>query len=142
MPMEINLLGVTTALTAFISVWLGHVAVRKIEAATVNLWKPVVLAAAFGLAMEIASVIVANRMLSTVFGILGITLLWDAFEFMRQAGRVRIGHAPANPHNLRHAALMAEPGSHATTIEMLKRDPIGRAVSQEEGISLITNRRL
>ena len=140
MPMEINLLGLTAALTAFISIWLGHVSVRKIEAATVELWKPMALVAMLGLTFEAGSLIVSIRLLSTALGILGITLLWDALEIKRQARRVRKGHAPANPDNPRHAALLAEPGSHATTIELLKREPAGRPVSQEEAFQLVADR--
>jgi hypothetical protein len=138
--MEINLLGLAAALTAFISIWLGHVAVRKIEAATVDLWKPVALAALSGLALEAASLVISNRLLSTTLGILGITLLWDALEIKRQARRVRKGHAPANPNNPRHAALLAEPGSHATILELLNREPAGRPVSQEEAFRLAADR--
>ena len=140
MPMEINLLGLTAALTAFISIWLGHVSVRKIEAATVELWKPMALVAMLGLTFEAGSLIVSIRLLSTALGILGITLLWDALEIKRQARRVRKGHAPANPDNPRHAALLAEPGSHATTIELLKREPAGRSVSQEDAFRLTADR--
>ena len=41
-------------------------------------------------------------------GILGVTLLWDSFEFWRQQKRVIKGHAPANPDNPRHARILAE----------------------------------
>ena len=140
MPMEINLLGLIAALTAFISVWLGHVSVRKIEAATVELWKPMALVAMLGLTFEAGSLIVSIRLLSTALGILGMTLLWDVLEIKRQARRVRKGHAPANLGNPRHAALLAEPGSHATTIELLKREPAGRPVSQEEAFQLVADR--
>ena len=140
MPMEINLLGLIAALTAFISVWLGHVSVRKIEAATVTLWKPMASAAVLGLTLEVGSLIVSSRLLSTALGILGMTLLWDVLEIKRQARRVRKGHAPANLGNPRHAALLAEPGSHATTIELLKREPAGRSVSQEDAFRLTADR--
>ena len=140
MPMEINLLGLVAAPTAFISIWLGHVSVRKIEAVTVELWKPMALAVMLGFTLEAGALIVSNRLLSTALGILGTTLLWDALEIKRQARRVRKGHAPANPDNPRHAALLAEPGSHATTIELLKREPAGRPLSQEEAFRLTADR--
>ena len=54
--------------------------------------------------------------------ILGITLLWDALEFTRQQKRVKKGHAPANPHNPRHAKILAEHPT-ATTLDLLKHLP-------------------
>lgn len=136
MRMEINALGALAAFTAFLSIWIGHVSVRKIEASTVRLWKPVVLAILLGLGLEAAALLTAKRPLSAVFGILGTTLLWDVLELRRQAKRVRKGHAPANPANPRHAALLAEPGSHATTRDLLKRDPLGRPVEAGEALAL------
>jgi len=56
-------------------------------------------------------------------GILGITLLWDAFEIYRQQNRVKHGHAPANPNNPRHARFLADPHFHATTEDLLKCEP-------------------
>ena len=100
-----------------------------------------VIAAMLGLALEFAALSVSNRSLSTIFGILGITLLWDSLELRRQASRVRKGHAPANPTNPRHAAMLAEPDSAATTIDVLKRDPVGRAVDPEEAVRLVEKRR-
>ncbi len=129
--MNLNYLGVTAAVTAFISIWLGHVAVRKIEAISPNLWLPVVVSAALGLLVEWLSLSTFNLQLSTVFGIAGVTLLWDAFEFIRQQKRIRKGHAPANPHNPRHAAILAEPNSRATTQNLLKREPIGKMQDSE-----------
>jgi hypothetical protein len=137
--MEINPLGLTAAVTAFLSIWIGHVSVRKIEAITVNLWKPMVIAIALGLTLEYAAISISNRPLSTVCGILGITLLWDALEFMRQSHRILKGHAPANPNNPRHAAMLVEPNTRATTLNLLNRDPIGRAVDMDEAIKLVTN---
>jgi hypothetical protein len=137
MNMDINGLGLIAALTAFLSIWLGHVSVRKVEAHTVHLWKPTLIAIALGLAFEIASLLVASRALSLVFGILGVTLLWDAFEIQRQAQRVRKGHAPANPANPRHASMLAEPDAHAIPFDLLNRDPVGRKVDADEAFELI-----
>ncbi|MEX2144030.1 MAG: DUF4491 family protein [Anaerolineales bacterium] len=136
--MEINPLGLISAVSAFLSIWIGHVSVRKIEAMSVALWKPMAILVAFGLALEYAALSIPNRPLATVFGILGVTLLWDAFEIKRQAHRIRKGHAPANPDNPRHAAMLAEPSSRATTLNILNRDPIGRRVDPEEAVKLIT----
>jgi hypothetical protein len=137
MQMNINPLGLISAITAFISIWIGHVTVRKVEAETVHLWKPTVIAIALGLALEFAALIIANRPLSAVCGILGTTFLWDAFEIKRQAKRVRKGHAPANPNNPRHASILREAGSHATTSDILKRDPVGRVVDPVEATNLV-----
>ncbi|OGO62248.1 MAG: hypothetical protein A2030_11630 [Chloroflexi bacterium RBG_19FT_COMBO_50_10] len=137
--MEINPLGLISAVTAFLSIWIGHVSVRKIEAITVNLWKPMVIAIALGLTLEYAAISISNRPLSTVCGILGITLLWDALEIKWQTHRIRKGRAPANPNNPRHAAMLVEPNTRATTLNLLDRDPMGRAVDMNEAIKLVTN---
>ena len=119
-----NFVGVVAALTAFFSIWFGHVAVRKIEFISPTIWIPAAVFAAFGLFTEYWSLITSERLLSTALGILGITLLFDALEFTRQQNRVKKGHAPANPNNPRHAKIMAEYLS-ATTTDLLKREPVG-----------------
>lgn len=139
MLMEVNLLGLVAATTAFMSIWIGHVSVRKVEALTVNLWKPMAIAVVLGLALGFAALSITDRSLSSVCGILAITLLWDAFEIKRQARRVHKGHAPANPNNPRHAAMLGEPNSVATSIDLLNRDPVGRPVDQDEAIQLVVN---
>ena len=136
--MFINLIGLTAALAAFLGIWLGHVSVRAIERKTKNLLIPILLALAIGLGLEICSLFTEHWLLNTVLGILGITILWDALEFVRQERRVKKGHAPANPSNPRHARILAEhPG--ATTLDLLKRDPIGHPVTADEAIKLITD---
>ncbi|MBI3151377.1 MAG: DUF4491 family protein [Chloroflexi bacterium] len=127
--MEINTLGLIAAVTAFLSIWGGHVAVRKVEFISPTIWIPTITFAALGLLTEYYSLTTVNRPLSTVFGILGITLLFDAFEFTRQQKRIRKGHAPANPNNPRHAHILTEPNSHATTRNLLKREPIGKLIT-------------
>lgn len=134
--MEINTLGLTAALAAFLAIWLGHVAVRKVEAEARDIRIPIVIAIALGLLIEYLSLATVNRQLSAVLGILGVTLLWDAFELHRQEKRVKHGHAPANPNNPRHAKILAEHSS-ATTLDLLKRDPVGRPVSASEAPKLI-----
>ena len=135
--MEINLIGLTAALAAFLGIWLGHVSVRVIESNAKKLWAPILIAIILGLILEIYSLSTVNRLLSTAAGILGITILWDAFEFIRQEKRVKKGHAPANPSNLRHVQILAKYSS-ATTLDLLKRNPVGRQVNPEEGIQLVT----
>ncbi len=119
-----NFIGVVAALTAFFSIWFGHVAVRKIEFISPTIWIPTVIFAVFGLLTEYLSLITDHRLLNIALGILGITLLFDALEFTRQQNRVKKGHAPANPKNPRHAKIMAEYPSAMTT-DLLKREPVG-----------------
>ncbi len=134
--MELNFTGLTAALATFLGVWLGHVAVRKVEFVSPTIWLPTSIFTLFGIGLEILSLRSTNAQLSAAFGILGITMLWDALEFTRQQRRIKKGHAPANPNNPRHARIMAEHSS-ATTLDLLKRDPVGRPVLQDEAIRLI-----
>jgi hypothetical protein len=136
--MEINFIGITAALAAFLGIWLGHVSVRVIERNTHKLWQPIVIALTLGLALEICSLFTNRRLSNTALGILGITILWDALEFVRQEKRVKKGHAPANPSNPRHAQILAENPS-ATTLDLLKRNPIGRPVATDEAVQLLTD---
>ncbi len=121
-----NTVGLAAALVAFFAIWLGHAAVRKIEFESSMLWLPGLLFGAGGILSEWLSFVTRSVPASTALGILGITLLWDALELVRQERRVRNGHAPANPANPRHAAFLAEPASRATTVNLLKREPAGR----------------
>ena len=133
--MSINLIGVAVALATFFGIWLGHVSVRKIERETVNLWKPTLIALALGVGLEAVSFLTSSLALSAMCGILGVTLLWDSFEFYRQQKRVKNGHAPANPNNPRHAKILAE-YPNATTFDWLARDPCGSAYSPAELASM------
>jgi hypothetical protein len=103
-----NTIGIVAALATFLGVWVGHVAVRKIEFVSPTIWLPTSIFTLLGIGLEVLALRSANAQLSAAFGILGITVLWDALEFTRQQRRVRKGHAPANPNNPRHARLMAE----------------------------------
>jgi hypothetical protein len=96
--------GLVFGLTAFLSIWLGHVAVRELEYRLA--WLPWPLFLIAGLAALAVSFAVSSRLLSGSLGILGITLLWDALECVRQQRRVVRGHAPANPRNARHRRLV------------------------------------
>ena len=137
MIMEINFIGLIAALAAFLGIWLGHVSVRVIERNTKKLWPPILITIFLGLTLETWSLITDNRLLSAATGIFGITVLWDALEFVRQERRVKKGHAPANPSNLRHAKILIEYPT-ATTLDLLKRDPVGRQVHPNEAIQLVT----
>jgi hypothetical protein len=115
-----NSIGIVAALSAFLGIWLGHVTVRKIEFISPTIWLPATIFAAAGLALEFLSLSTVNFPLSTVFGILGITALWDALEFIRQQRRICKGYAPANSRNPRHVKILAEYPS-ATIDDLLKR---------------------
>ena len=136
MEMELNVVGIVVAASTFFGVWFGHVAVRKIESVSTTIWLPTVSFAVVGITFDLFSVFTSHFLLSTASGILGFTFLWDALEFTRQQNRIKKGHAPANPNNPRHARLMRE---HSTviTIDLLKRDPIGKPVSQTEAVQLV-----
>ena len=133
--MNINLIGLAAAFATFFGVWLGHVSVRKIERETVNLWIPALSALTLGTGFEIASFLISSLPLSAICGILGVTLLWDSFEFYRQQKRIKHGLAPANPNNPRHAKILAE-YPNATTFDWLDRNPRGSAYSPAELASM------
>jgi hypothetical protein len=136
--MELNTIGLFAAGSTFLGVWFGHVAVRKIEAISPTIWLPATIFFLASVMFEWVSLSTSDMGISTACGILGITLLWDALEFTRQQNRVKKGHAPANPKNPRHVRLMHNYPS-VTTLDVLKREPIGKAVSRSEAIHLITN---
>jgi hypothetical protein len=136
--MEFNYIGLVAAASTFVGVWFGHVAVRKIEFISPTIWLPSAAFAFVGLAFEWFSLSASNFLLSTAFGILGFTFLWDALEFTRQQNRIKKGHAPANLNNPRHARLVREYPS-VTTLDLLKREPLGKSVSHTEAIRLITD---
>ena len=129
--MTINLLGLIAAVTAFFSIWFGHVAVRKIESISRTIWLPSTIFAILGLCCEWLSLKAPSLEVTTVFGILGMTLLFDGFELNRQQRRVIKGHAPANPDNPRHAKILKEYAS-ATTLDLLKRKPISLSLTTLE----------
>jgi hypothetical protein len=129
--MEINVIGLASAVATFLSVWVGHVSVRKIEREVERVWIPSLIAFISGIGLELASFWTQSLVLSTVCGIVGVTLFWDSVEFYRQQKRIKEGHAPANPHNPRHARILAGyPG--ATTFDWLARDPRGVPYSGED----------
>ena len=137
--MQLQWIGLVAAASTFFGVWFGHVAVRKIEFKTEKLWIPIVITLIVGLCVEVWSLLTDQLLLSTATGILGVTLLWDSFEFWRQQKRVIKGHAPANSNNPRHARILKEYPS-ATTLDLLNRDPVGRTVSAEEAVRLVSKK--
>jgi len=137
--MEYNLIGPVTASATFLGIWTGHVLVREIERRSASLLLPSACFAFIGLSLAISSFLFDSPLISTTLGILGMTALWDSIEFLRQQKRVTRGWAPANPSNPRHARLLEKYPS-ATTIDLLKRDPIGRAVNKEEAVKLVSTK--
>lgn len=117
-----NVVGLSAALAAFLGIWIGHVAVRRVEAAAPRLWIPIVSAVGLGLGLEYASMLMTPPAASVAAGIVGITVLWDAIELHRQEGRIQRGHAPANLANPRHAHLLAA-HPDATSVDLLQREP-------------------
>lgn len=134
--MELQWIGLVSAVATFVGIWFGHVAVRVVEASVGKLWKPIVFTLVLGLGLEYWSLVSGSRIVSAAIGILGVTLLWDSFEFWRQQKRIIKGHAPANPDNPRHARIMRE-SQDSTTLDLLNRNPVGRIVSKEEAIQLV-----
>jgi hypothetical protein len=139
--MELNIIGLVAAASTFAGVWFGHVAVRKIEAVSPTIWLPTLIFAGTGLTLEWLSLSTFYLPLSTATGILGFTFLWDAFEFTRQQNRIKKGHAPANLANPRHPRLMRQYSS-ATTLDLLKRDPVGKPVTHSEAVQLLSEHEL
>lgn len=135
--MNLQWIGLVAACATFFGVWFGHVAVRIIEAKAEKLWIPILGTLLVGLGFEIWSLTSDNFVINVATGILGITLLWDSFEFWRQQKRVIKGHAPANPTNPRHAHFLNK-NKAVTTLDLLDRDPVGHPVSKDEAIQLVT----
>ncbi|MDX1378105.1 MAG: DUF4491 family protein [Anaerolineales bacterium] len=76
--MDINWLGLAAALSTFFGVWIGHVSVRKIEREVVRIWIPTTLSLLLGIGLLSASFLTSSLILSTICGILAVTLFWDA----------------------------------------------------------------
>lgn len=126
----LQLAGFWMALATFLSIWWGHVGVRWLEAHSTNIVPPALALVLGGIALNTYSLFAPNLTVAGVSSIIGITLLWDALELVRQTQRIRKRHAPANPANPRHAALLA--AGIATTDDLLKREPEGRPVGRSQ----------
>jgi len=134
-----NILGVIAGLSAFVGIWLGHVGVRKIERTCQELWQLMLVFTLLGFVFEFFSFRIETHWLSAIFGILGLTFLWDVLEFKRQETRVKKGHAPANPANPRHIQILFEYPA-ATVQDFLDRQPVGHPVSLAEDSRFIQER--
>jgi hypothetical protein len=122
--------GFWMAVATFLGIWWGHVGVRWIEAHSPRIWVPIALFIAGGFTLNIYSLFAPNLTISGVASIIGITFFWDAFEVYRQQNRIKHGHAPANPDNPRHAAILA--AGMGTTEDLLDREPQGYPVVPQE----------
>lgn len=121
--------GFWMALVTFLGIWWGHVGVRWLEAHSPNIWPPTMILLVSGISLNIYALFAPNLTLSGMSSIVGITLMWDALEMYRQQKRVLKGHAPANPNNPRHAAILA--AGKGITEDLLDREPQGTPVIEE-----------
>lgn len=94
--------GPVLALVTFLTIWGGHVFVRIVHYYFGTRPAPVVFMG--GLLLITATTRTSSDLLSAAGGIIGLTLIWDAFELHRQEKRVRLGHAPLNPRVHKEAA--------------------------------------
>jgi hypothetical protein len=93
--MTLQWAGLVLAALIFGTIGLGHVAVRKLNYRYGT--KPAPFFLVLGLAFLGPSLLVTSNLASAALGIVRMTTLWDAVEFVRQEERIRRGHAPANP---------------------------------------------
>jgi len=129
--MQINAIGLVSAITAFLGIAFGHVVVRWLEFRVARLWIAFLAFLTGGFVMEVLSLAVDDLYLKVLLGISGMTFLWDAIELIRQQRRVQRGHAPANPDNPRHRRFLNDPSLPATTIDRL-RDEFPSYPSKEQ----------
>lgn len=121
----LQMAGFWMALATFLGIWWGHVGVRWLERTVTRVGPPAFALSAAGIGLNLYALFAPSLTIAGVCSIIGITLLWDAYELFRQQRRVLKGHAPANPDNPRHAAYLAT-SSYATTEDLLDRPPTGR----------------
>ena len=97
--------GPVFAIVTFLTIWWGHVLVRIVHYYLGTRPAPAIFLG--GLLLLLGSTQTGNELLGGTCGIVGLTLLWDAFELFRQEARVRQGHAPLNPKVHKTAAGLA-----------------------------------
>lgn len=99
---QLQFAGPVLAGVTFLTIWGGHVMVRILH----YYWgtKPAPFVFGAGLLLLLGSTQTSLDLLAGAAGIVGLTMLWDAFELHRQEARVRQGHAPLNPRVHRQAA--------------------------------------
>ena len=103
--LELQFAGPVLAVVTFLTVWWGHVLVRIVHYHLGTKPAPAIFLA--GLLCLLGTTQTKENLVSAIFGIVGLTLMWDAFELHRQELRVRQGHAPLNPRVHREAAGLA-----------------------------------
>ena len=129
--MIINSIGLLAAITTILTIAFGHIMVRELEY-RIHTIKPAITICIFlGTGLELAALLADSRTASAIFGIIGITVLWDGLEFYRQQKRVIKGHAPANPDNPRHQRILSQYPT-ATSVNIVDRDPRGYPYSEDE----------
>jgi hypothetical protein len=105
LPFNLQVAGPVLAVVTFLTIWWGHVLVRITHFYLGTRPAPAIFLA--GLLLLLASTQSGSDLASAALGIVGLTLVWDAFELHRQERRVRQGHAPLNPKVHREAAGIA-----------------------------------
>jgi hypothetical protein len=103
--LDLQWAGPVFAVVTFLTIWWGHILVRIVHYHLGTRPAPAIFLA--GLLLLLGSTQTGNEILGGTCGIVGLTLLWDAFELFRQEARVRQGHAPLNPRVHRAAAGIA-----------------------------------
>ncbi len=103
--LELQWAGPVFAAVTFLTIWWGHVLVRIVHFYMGTRPAPAIFLG--GLLLLLGSTQTGNDLLGGICGIVGLTLLWDAFELFRQEARVRQGHAPLNPKVHKVAAGLA-----------------------------------
>jgi hypothetical protein len=105
LPIDLQIAGPVLAVVTFLTIWWGHVLVRIVHYYYGTRPAPAIFLG--GLLLLLGSTQTGSDLLSATLGIVGLTLVWDAFELHRQELRVRQGHAPLNPRVHKVAAGMA-----------------------------------
>jgi hypothetical protein len=103
--LELQWAGPILAVVTFLTIWWGHILVRIVHYYMGTRPAPVIFLG--GLLLLLGSTQTGNELIAGICGIVGLTLLWDAFELFRQEARVRQGHAPLNPRVHKAAAGLA-----------------------------------
>lgn len=119
--LDIQFAGILLAGVTFLTVWWGHVLVRIVHYYMGTRPAPALFLA--GLLALLATTQTTSDLLAAMGGIVGLTLMWDAFELHRQELRVRQGHAPLNPRVHREAA-----GIAAATLAQANGDKEGEGL--------------
>ena len=136
MFININSIGIVSAIVTLFTIAVGHIMVREVEYRINQIQHAIIICILLGIGFGLASLTTVNKIISTVFGIMWITFLWDGLEFFRQQQRVIKGHAPANPDNPRHQKILSHYPS-ATTENLTDRDPRGYPYTDEEIRSIL-----